>query len=1092
MAFLLYTGNRLELLSERLARILKTPLPDPFQPDIVMVQSKGMEHWLRLEISARNGICAQIEFPFPKAFAYDLFAHVAEIPEEPLYDPDIMMWRIMHLLPVLLDKPAFAPLCGYINGENADLKRYQLAQKIAVLFDQYLIYRPGMIGAWEQCKEPAGGHERWQAQLWRELVRQNPAGERPVHHASLKDFFVRRMEEGPLPDGFQDRVCAFGISSLPPYYLEVLTALARHRDVHLFQLSPCREYWEYAFSEKEIVRFSEYGLTDEDLHLETGNALLASMGTTGREFFSLVIERAGDEEESFFEEPGSATLLSCIQSDIVNLYDRRSEKNQEQAQLTDDRSIQIHSCHSPFREVEVLYSNLLCLFEEKEDLRPKDIVVMMPDVARYAPFIQAIFDTPEEEKLRIPYSIADIPVQEESRIARSFMTLLSLDRERFSAASVLDLFETGEIHRRYGLTETDIPAVQRWVSETGICWGIDAQYRQGLDLPAYSEHTWRFGLDRMLLGYALPPTDQGRLFAGIVPYGEIEGDSARLLGGFAQFAEDLFAWAESSRKKRTLRGWSNTLSELLTTFFVHDTAAQEELQEIRNLLSGQKGLYAIAQHLNDEEAFPLEVIRNHLADRLQGTLKHHGYISSGVTFCTMLPMRSIPFKVVCLLGMNDGDYPRAEQKYAFNLMPARRKLCDRSKRREDRYLFLETLLSARQNLLISYVGQSLQDNSDLPPSVLVAELLDYIRQGWGSAAADGIVIQHRLHPFSPRYFSGEGSLFSYSRNNVQAAEISLGERTEHPAIMSGPLPPRPVSEAESVSLEELCNFFTGPQAYFLRNRLNITLLQDAPAPPPVHEPFSLNNLQAYIVREHIVSCLLEGGDPEAVFTMLSGSGMLPHGARGRGEFMSQLAEAEAFRASCETYLHGGPLAPQDITLTIEGPVRTLTCSMSRLYPSGQLFFRAAHVRAKERLRAWLYHLTLQCCRAGVQPGLTRLVGKDRTETFTCLDPAEALKELSLLAALYDQGMSAPLCFFPETSYAYAEALNQKGENQGDALKAAHSAWQGRYDIQGEGNGRAERQCFTEDAFMDAAFAETACAVYGPLLRTIETTLHENG
>jgi exodeoxyribonuclease V gamma subunit len=341
--FHLYTSNRLERLSEKLISILgAAPLP-PMQPEIIVVQSKGMEHWLRLEIAGRMAMCANTVFPFPRLFVYQIFRELIDQPDISPYSPDIVAWKIMKVLPEVLDNPAFSSLKRYLAGEDTALKRFQLAEKIAAVFDQYLIFRPDVINGWDRTTAADDfPHAAWQALLWQTLSHNEHAA---LHPAALKKAFLDAARNGFQPADLPSRISVFGISTLPPYYLEVFSALAQSRDIHFLYLSPCREYWEYAYSEKDIARFAKTGLTSEDQYFDTGNRLLASMGASGREFFSLMLNTVGETGADMYEDPGDETMLSRIQSDILNLHDREESAGPGGA----DGSLQIHSCHSPVR-----------------------------------------------------------------------------------------------------------------------------------------------------------------------------------------------------------------------------------------------------------------------------------------------------------------------------------------------------------------------------------------------------------------------------------------------------------------------------------------------------------------------------------------------------------------------------------------------------------------------------------------------------------------------------------------------------------------------------------------------------------------------
>ncbi|MEJ2167059.1 MAG: exodeoxyribonuclease V subunit gamma, partial [Desulfobacterales bacterium] len=588
-------------------------------------------------------------------------------------------------------------------------------------------------------------------------------------------------------------------SYLPLFYLQAFAELSSVMEVHFFLIDPCREYWADIVSDREIkkIRRKHPKVAENPAwyHFEKGNQLLASMGTLGRDFFELISGFDCEIGENFLD-PGEQTILACIQSDILNLRDRQrpdpvgsgSAPDADRPVDTtgwvyaskDDASIQVHSCHSPMREIEVLHDSLLAMFEEDPDLLPKDVIVMTPDIESYAPYVEAVFAAQTDEALRIPFRIADQSPRRTSRMIDGFLAILELADSRFGAVQVARLLEFPGIKERFELTDSDLKIIERWIRETQIRWGIDAHTRLEAGLPGVAENTWRTGLDRLILGYAMPGENK-TIFHGIVPYDNIEGGDAQILGHFLEFSERLFTWARNLGVPRKLSEWHKVLADLLDQFFRPDESAEREVQLLRHTLNDMSAKEAKADfHLPVE----LNVIHAYLKSLLEKNSYGSGFLSGGVTFCAMLPMRSIPFKVVCLIGMNDDAFPRDHQPLNFDLMARYPKAGDRSRRSDDKYLFLESLISARQKFYISYVGQSIQDNARIPPSVLVSELRDTISKSF--AAQDGnvlgeIITTHRLQPFSPWYFREGTGLFSYSAENMLAA-AGAHEKKTPPAV----------------------------------------------------------------------------------------------------------------------------------------------------------------------------------------------------------------------------------------------------------------------------------------------------------------------
>ena len=361
------------------------PLSSALATETIVVQSRGMERWIALEISRRHGIFANCSFPFPNAFLQQLFSSVmANIPPKSPFDADILTVRLMQRLPDVIHQEGFRDLERYLRNDGKGIKLFQLAAKIAAAFDQYLVFRPEMISAWED-----GRGDHWQARLWRILAEESGF----LHRTRLRERFFERIGGLDETSGLPERVCIFGISYLPRFHLSVLAALAQVIPVHLFLMNPCEDYWGDIVSDRESRRIEDrYQAREQDthwLHLERGNSLLASMGVLGRDFLNAIVAFECEYLEFFEEIPGKKTLLSAIQSDILHLITRQPSEGS--GPDLPDPSLQIHACHSPMREIEVLHDQLLSMFDEDPALEPQDILVMTPDIELHAPFVRAIF-----------------------------------------------------------------------------------------------------------------------------------------------------------------------------------------------------------------------------------------------------------------------------------------------------------------------------------------------------------------------------------------------------------------------------------------------------------------------------------------------------------------------------------------------------------------------------------------------------------------------------------------------------------------------------------------------------------------------------
>ncbi|MGO9213979.1 MAG: exodeoxyribonuclease V subunit gamma, partial [Syntrophales bacterium] len=1032
MGLKIFTSNRLEILAENLSQVLKVPLSSPFDKEVIIVQSRGMERWVSMRLAHHLGISANISFVFPKAFVSRVMSAVMpEFQQNQAADPDTMTWKILGLLPAFLKSPGFESIDLYLSGGNAayeeiglpyNLKLFQLAERIAHVFDQYLIFRPEMVISWE-AQTTGEKDEKWQAEVWRALMR----GDSSHHQARLRDEFLKKMRHQSMDAKLlPERISVFGISSLPRFHLDIIHALADATEVNFFLMSPSQEFWLDIRSDREMRRelsrvrekTARQSPTEESLYLERGNSLLSSLGSLGRDFFGSMSDFQAEYCDSF-EDGGAKSMLAAVQSDMLNLRDRgRTDDDQPLSISDDDSSIHIHSCHSKMREVEVLYDNVLAMFEEDLSLMPTDVLVMTPDIEAYAPIIQAVFDGHESregsERKWIPHSIADISVKTEVEITDTFFEILDLVGSRFEVSRIISILESAYVGRKFDLSEKDVATIRWWVRDTRIYWGIDEENRRHAGLPGTSENTWKAGLERMLLGYAMPRKDD-LLFENVLPYDDIEGGDAAVLGRFVALVDELFREAGNLGRSMTIDAWSRTLVGILDKFFQidDDMEAGRGLHVFRQKLRGLEGMQV---NSGFSESLGIDVIKYYLRHALVEETLGAGFLTGGVTFSAMLPMRSIPFKVICLLGMDNSSFPRQSRSLGFDLMSKSPKPGDPSRRNDDRYLFLEAILSARERLYISYVGQSIEDNSPIPPSVLVSELLDYLKQGFrieGKDISERVITRHRLQAFNPEYFRGRPGLFSYSEEDCRAARSLLSPGGSPPAFIDRVLS-APGEEWKTVELSDLMSFFRNPARFILQRRLGVTLEEDDEILRE-EELFDLTGLDKYSLEQTLVEKALAGRNLDDYFSVAKASGQLPYGAVGSYRYRTVAQGALGFTAQIRPHLITDRLAPLDFKMAIDG--FTLTGRIDSIHAGGLTQFRYARLKGMDFLQAWLRQLVLNAIGKDDYPRRSFLFGGTGSCEYAPVDEPEEIL-LRLLRA-YATGLSKPLKFFPESSWAYA-------------------------------------------------------------------------
>jgi exodeoxyribonuclease V gamma subunit len=1049
-----HPSNRLETLAAGVAQVMRdAPLP-PLTPEVVVVPSSAVGRWLGFRLAAELGVAANVRTEFAAAFVWRLIRRILpDVPETSPLEPESLRWRLAERLAVARRGAAFAPVTHYLAADEPS-RRFELAAAVAEAFDRYLVYRPHWIAAWSRgALLDLGEDEAWQAALWREVAGALPDA---MRSDPRERFFHALARDPALAARLPPRIQVFAVTALPPLYLDFLRRLAVDAgiDVRVHAFNPCRHYWGLIVKRRDLARAEAAG-TAEGAALEVGNQLLASLGTHGRAALDALAEfDAGDA--AAYAAPGRGSMLAHLQADILELEETTGTA------AADDASFALHVCHGPMREVEVLHDRLLDLFAREPRFDPGDVLVLVPDIQAYAPCIEAVFATTPAGR-RMPYAIADRGAAA-GEIAGVLRRLLALAGSRMDAESVIAPLECAAVGRRFGIARGDVETLRGWLREAGVRWGRDAASRAALDLPATDDHTWRAGFERLLLGYALAG-DGAHLHAGVLPFDAAEGSAAALAGRLKTYVDAVFALSDDLQRPRSVRAWRQRLDRVLDAFLEPDE------DEAAALLALRAALSHVEKHARGADAdagVPLAVmVREVFAAAEQGA-RGDAFLGHGITFAALRPGRAVPARVVVLLGLNDGAYPRQSRVPAFDLAARRPQAGDRIRRDEDRYAFLEALLAARDRLWLFHTGRSVRDNERIPPSPLVAEVLEALRRAFGAEAVGARVVEHPLQPFSRRLFDGsDAKLFSYASAWVPAAQ----PRPVAP-FLGAPLAEPAPEDWTLLRVEDLQRLLRNPARLLLRDRLRVHL-EESEGLLPATEPFTVDDLERYRLRQQTFALLGDGMPPDRALAVARAAGRLPPGAAGDAAFDDVVAEVAPLAARARA---ASPAATFTVDLAL-GPHRVFGTVR------GGEAFEPAALNAARRLGAWVRHLAVN---AAGGPQSTALHGVDRRIVFGALPRDAALGHLASLAALYRQAICELLPFFPRTSMAYAECLHQ-GRSPEEAEQAARRTW---YSDEPRSRGE-EADPYFALAFrhtarpLDATFARLAEAVCLPMLQSTD-------
>lgn len=1042
MPLFLSCSNRVEELHTQLARLLKlAPLKDPLQEEVIVVPGMAMQRWVNQQLALQHGIAANIHYPLPAAWIWSLAARTN--PNELIEGEDPLSrenaaWRIYALLPGLLERAEFQELQRYLHNDESGVKRWQLAQRLADIFDRYQYYRPDWIRDWSTGKHNAQAKSAnvplWQVALWQGLVQECPNS----HRVALIDNLLQVLNDPVARDTLlkfvPERISCFALSSLPPLFVQVLHALAQYTDIFLFLHSPTDQYWADLRSQKDQARL-RLEKPAEAVYYDTGNELLASWGRQGQAFQDLLLNDDSIESTHWedYLQAGGDSLLHRLQDDILALTNTSQE-------VPLDESVEISVCHSPMRECQVLHDRLLAAIDADPTLKPEDILVMVPEISRYAPYVEAVFRQDEHsDRPFIPWNLSDINVADEHPLVRIFLQLLTLSSSRFSFSELASYLEVPQIAAQFeleGSTQDELLALLR---ESEVRWGINAAHKQALDLPKIEQNTWEHGIDRLIAGYAMSDI---ALWHNIAPMNGVGGASAAALGRFCGLLETLKQWHLTLNQSRSAQQWQQLLNAMLETLFGTQRDDDDRLQQIRDAideLASQAG----------EQILSIELLRLCLEESLSTRTQHNRFFSGGVSICGMRPMRSLPFRMICVLGLNDAAFPRTEQNQSFDAMGKHWQAGDPRKGDEDRYLLLETLLCARDKLYVSYTGRSLKDNSELQASVLLREFMDflnahYIPEGSDDAnISEKLTFEYPMQAFSWRQFealAGDSARQSYDSWWCDVAQTLQSEQRAPDRLEAWPITaiPMPEESVEQVELSRLIRFMQHPVKGFFNLRLGI-YLHDGDASDD-EENFAIDGLSTWQMHKGLISTLLknEAQPSNELLALYQAQGILPHGAMAQNAYDTMREKASDLLERLQAYesLDVEPLA---IELACQLPnsdeVVAVTAHLTQFYPSkGLLHYTPSSMKPKHLLALWLEHLAFCAASARDESLKSVLICKDQEVQFSMTEPAMALSQLTGYVSIYREGLTRPLPLFPLSSFELG-----LGDDE-SAIKKARGKW----------------------------------------------------
>jgi exodeoxyribonuclease V gamma subunit len=1019
------------------------------KPVPVVVPSIQFTDWLQTSIAKRTGLCMGFEFIMPQTFIERALS-IAESLSEPRGNPWSKRNLVWRLLPHI---PDYAARLGVKDPSPRD--RLALAQLLADQFDQYAHFRPEFIGRWSGGKSAAQSNwskaekenEKWQRELWMRIEAEIRDGGHPSVHPALRpkvlagnERFLKELNAA-FPTLF-----VVGTGTLDPLLVEVLKLLASAGcEVEAHMALPSLSYLgELRKSPPESDQ------DPERLEMRDGHPLLVSMGRHAVGSFLLLGELDENyahwpEAVSTVENPPSQTLLARLQSDIRKL--RASEASHDQR--ADDVSLQVHSCFGPRREMEVLRDELLRAFRDLKDLKPDEVLIVSPSLETYAPLVTAVL---EKDSL-LPVRVTELPPAEQDPTAEGLLALLNMASGRGEASALLELLHLRAARACLGISDNagGLDRLRDWIQNSGLTRGLGEREE---DVPG----SWRFARDRMIAGDWFGPEARAQYPARdfVLPIAEDLGSDADLRQAFIEWhwllARNLHEW----KAEATASEWSRRLGAACDTL-LSSAADGDTRVEVQHALS------SLAQvecgELLDAAAI-FDWLQAECADSGRRTL-----LSGRITFGRFKQLQNLPCRVLAMVGMQDGAFPRQNRIPAWDLLHCNPRAWDRNARIDDRQLFLDAVLTPKDRLIITASTRNIRSGKIEPLSSCVDELIRVARATMRNKT--GLLIEHRLQPFASGYFIGGADRLppSFDTGNLQVAESFLKTAT---GIQRGtplwntnaPLESATPEEPLELTIEQLIYFWKDPAKAFLRAQGIAPPSEEGDDQALDRSPLRLETLGAWGVKSAAVHDVIEEGAPR-LYTraLLRADRKLPQSELGDLTWQALSGRVAPLGQKIRA-VRTGELAIDVEVPGFTSPVRVTGTVLQGTWnaESVWLAYRVGKFdTAKHFLEPWIQVVVVACAGHFHRACVVDDENPDQPKLRPAYDAKEAAILLRNLIEGFLQGQVRPICYGPITSDAYVDAFARTGrqwddEPDRDALASASGKWNeaGRNRPPGEG------------------------------------------
>ncbi len=1094
----IYRSNKAEWLAEILGQELRLNPPKITEEVDIIVNTWPTSRWLSENLSIINNINALVKFPFPGTYLKKLVSVILEI--EPIgkdpWERNYLVWNIMELLPELMERKEAEIIKTWIGksqkeNEEININLWDLANNIAEMFDEYILYRPDIIKQWLGKKSEkrlkdltVNKHALWQATLFKLL-----------HEKIKKDPFCIQVEKAieVLKNGdvskldYPKNLYIYGITSLAPLQIDLIQALSKIIHIKVYLISPCNDLWQRC--EVRRKKFSDTWNTPPDKQwLLESPRLEAFLGRMGAEFQQL-LEGSGEyqlgkrNEEDIFalsaeiasNKGKKPTLLEQLQQELIS-----TEIETVLTKEKSDISLLFLKSSGKYRQVELIRDQILQFLANNKNLQPRDILIMTPQIDSYAPIFSSVFNNINQDTTPLPWVITDRGQEDKIGLIHFVLNLLEISANRLTASNFEILLANPALQKQLNISFEEISSIIESLQSAGFTWGLNSTERYGEEA-----HSLSWCLERLLLGLVLPNNPIDGL-NNISPYSE-NISNTEIIKSWSIISK-LYNYIEEIRSKRTCNEWIKLLTALIKDFFNDGGEWAWEAQQLLNIVNN---LGEIAEECELE--IDCLVIKDIITKALSYTNGKFGHRTGKLTISALEPMRAIPHEIIIIMGLESSSFPRIENRRSFNLLDKKRRLGDPNQYDKDRYALLEALISTRQNLLLAWNSKDLKTGEEFEPPSPIQQWLSYLKIKLGANTLKEIVIEAPANPLDHFNFikNTHSQIISCDKKNLKARECINKSIPIKRISLALPLNWKDPegNKDTSYSYEKTKEWLLNPQITWLKeneikSREYINLRED-------NDLLEFTELDRY----KLIKNRLENTDVEELNNMKKDISFWKQNYTGTGVFPpkgSGLIEEELLEERWDNLIS----TINDIGKITKRVIKTKDFE-SEFYFGGDnlILIEIGNLKYKTLMNGWINHLYFSANASlnsktiiiSKKTSSDNKVNFEITKEIEPINKKEATIIIDNLSKIAASGRENCWPIPPESGLFYALA---KGKGINKMKQVFKKKWEGDFYIKGERESLAMQLCFGRECksstFLDYEyFDDILMSLYKPILRNIK-------